>query len=267
MAILKQLFVLAVLVLGVGCSAPKNITYFQDLENGAQVAVPENAEIKLKKGDKLSIVVHSRKPELASQFNLSVSSQRVGYTALNNGSYLMSSYVVGSDGSLDFPGLGALQVEGLTRNEVVTMVKQQLKEKDYFIDEDDFVVTVEFDNMYFTVLGEVTRQGRYAITKDKLTILEALGMAGDMSIQGKRTNVKLIRNEAGQEKVYVLDFTKGNDVFSSPAFYLQQDDLIYVEGNNVRKRQATVNGNTVRSGSFWLSIASVLSSLYVIFIK
>lgn len=266
MAILKQLFVFAVLVLGVGCSAPKNITYFQDLENGAQITVPDNAELKLKKGDKLSIVVHARRPELASQFNLAVSSSRVGYTSLNNGSYLMSSYQVDSDGMIDFPGLGALQVEGLSRNQVVSLVKQQLKEKEFFIEEDDFVVTVEFDNMFFTVLGEVARTGRYAITKDKLTIFEALGMAGDMSIQGERTNVKLIREEGSERKVYELDFTKG-DIFSSPAFYLQQDDILYVEANSVRKRQATVNGNNVRSGSFWISITSVLTSIMVIFLR
>lgn len=266
MALLKRLFAFAVLILGVGCSAPKDIAYFQDLKDGAQVSVPANAELRLKKGDKLSIVVHSRKPELASQFNLSVSSQRVGYTALNNGSYLMSSYVVADDGTIDFPGLGSLQVEGLKRDDVVSLVKTSLKDKDYFLKDDDFVVTVEFDNMYFTILGEVTRQGRYAITKDKLTIFEALGMAGDMSIQGQRTNVKLLRDEGNGKKVYELDFTK-SDIISSPAYYLQQDDVLYVEANNVRKRQATVNGNTVRSGSFWLSIASVLSSLYVIFLK
>lgn len=266
MALMKRLFAIAILFLGVACSAPKDITYFQDLKDGQQVTLPTNAELKLKKGDKLSIVVHSRKPEIASQFNLSVSSQRVGYTALNNGSYLMSSYVVSDEGTIDFPGVGNLAVEGLKRDEVVNIVKESLLEKDYFNEPEDFIVTVEFDNMYFTILGEVTRQGRYAITKDKITIFEALGMAGDMSIQGQRVNVKLLRDEDGAKKVYELDFTK-SDIITSPAYYLQQDDVLYVEANNVRKRQATVNGNTVRSGSFWLSIASVLSSLYVIFLK
>lgn len=267
MTILKRLILFAVLILGVGCSAPKKISYFQDLDDGAQVTMPADAELKLQKGDKLSIVVHSRRPELASQFNLSVSSQRIGYTSLNNGSYLMSSYIVAGDGSIDFPGVGQLQVEGLKRCEVASLVKTALKEKDYFIEDDDFIVTVEFDNMFFTILGEVARPGRYAITKDKINILEALGMAGDMSIQGQRTNVKLLREEGDGMKVYVIDFTSGAGIINSPAFYLQQGDQIYVEANNYRKRQATVNGNNIRSGSFWISITSVLTSVILMVMK
>ncbi len=267
MALLKRLFLLAFLIMGVGCSAPKKISYFQDLDAGTQVTLPADAELRLNKGDKLSIVVHSRRPELASQFNLSVSSQRIGFTSLNNGSYLMSSYIVSEDGTLDFPGVGALNVEGLTRSEVVNLVKTSLKEKDYFIEDDDFIVTVEFDNMFFTILGEVARPGRYAITKDKLTIFEAFGMAGDMSIQGQRTNVKVMRDEDGSKKVYVLDFTDGNGIITSPAYYLKQGDMIYVEANNYRKRQATVNGNNVRSGSFWISITSVLTSVILMIMK
>ncbi len=267
MTLLKRLFLLAVLILGVGCSAPKKISYFQDLDEGTQITLPADAELRLTKGDKLSIVVHSRRPELASQFNLSVSSQRIGFTSLNNGSYLMSSYIVADDGTLDFPGVGTLSVEGLTRAEVVSLVKASLKEKDYFIDDEDFIVTVEFDNMFFSILGEVARPNRYAITKDKLNIFEALGMAGDMSIQGQRTNVKLIREEGNTRKVYMLDFTDGNSVMTSPAYYIKQGDVIYVEANNYRKRQATVNGNNVRSGSFWISITSVLTSVILMIMK
>ena len=263
---LKTLFFVITLLAAIGCKAPKDIAYFQDIENNSYVAVSDSAEIRLKAGDKLTIIVHARKPELAAQFNLSVSSQRIGYTNLNNGSYQMSSYTVDDDGYIDFPELGKLQLRGLSRAEVVELIKTKLIEGEYFLT-DDFVVTVEFDGMYFTVLGEVPKPGRYTITKDRLTILEALGMAGDMAIQGIRINVKVLRDEGQGKRAYILDFTKANEVLTSPVYYIQQNDVLYVEANDLRKRQTTNNGNTLRTGSFWISIASILTTLYVGFIK
>jgi polysaccharide export outer membrane protein len=154
----------------------------------------------------------------------------------------------------------------LSRAEVVDLIKKKLIEGEYFLT-DDFIVTVEFDGMYFTVLGEVPKPGRYTITKDRLTILEALGIAGDMAIQGIRVNVKVLRDEGQGKRVYILDFTKANEVLTSPVYYIQQNDVLYVEANDLRKRQTTNNGNTLRTGSFWISIASILTTLYVGFIK
>jgi len=263
---LKTLFFVITLLAAIGCKTPKDIAYFQDIENNSYVAVSDSAEIRLMVGDKLTIIVHARKPELAAQFNLSVSSQRIGYTNLNNGTYQMSSYTVDDHGNIDFPELGQLHIQGMSRAEVVELIKTRLIEGEYFINE-DFVVTVEFDGMFFTVLGEVPKPGRYAITKDRLTILDALGVSGDMAIQGLRKNVKVLRDEGQGKRVYVLDFTNANQVLTSPVYYIQQNDVLYVEANDLRKRQTTNNGNTLRTGSFWISIASILTTLYVGFIK
>jgi polysaccharide export outer membrane protein len=263
---LKTLLIFITLLAAIGCRTPRDVAYFQDIENNSYATVRDSADIRLMVGDKLSIVVHARKAELASQFNLSVQSQRVGYTNLNNGSYQMSTYTIDDEGNIDFPELGTLHLEGLSRGEVIKLIKTKLIEGEYFLD-DDFVVTVEFDGMFFTILGEVSRPSRYAITKDRLTILEALGMAGDMAIQGIRVNVKVLRDEGQGKRVYILDFTKANEVLTSPVYYIQQNDVLYVEANDLRKRQTTNNGNTLRTGSFWISIASILTTLYVGFIK
>ena len=263
---LTRLLFFVTILAAVGCKTPKDIAYFQDIENNSYVAVSDSAEIRLMVGDKLTIIVHARKPELAAQFNLSVSSQRIGYTNLNNGSYQMSSYTVDDNGNIDFPELGQLHLQGMSRAEVVDLIKKRLVEGEYFINE-DFVVTVEFDGMFFTVLGEVPKPGRYPITKDRLTILDALGVSGDMAIQGIRKNVKVLRDEGQGKRVYILDFTNANQVLTSPVYYIQQNDVLYVEANDLRKRQTTTNGNTLRTGSFWISIASILTTLYVGFIK
>ena len=263
---LKTLLIFITLLAAIGCRTPRDVAYFQDIENNSYATVRDSADIRLMVGDKLSIVVHARKAELASQFNLSVQSQRVGYTNLNNGSYQMSTYTIDDEGNIDFPELGTLHLEGLSRGEVIKLIKTKLIEGEYFLD-DDFVVTVEFDGMFFTILGEVSRPSRYAITKDRLTILEALGMAGDMAIQGKRINVKVLRDEGQGKRVYMLDFTKANEVLNSPVYYIQQNDVVYVEANDMRKRQTTNNANTLRTGSFWISMASILTTLYLAFIK
>lgn len=263
---LKTLLIFITLLAAIGCRTPKDVAYFQDIENNSYATVRDSADIRLMVGDKLSIVVHARKAELAAQFNLSVQSQRVDFTSLNNGSYQMSTYTIDDEGNIDFPELGTLHLEGLSRGEVIKLIKTKLIEGEYFLD-DDFVVTVEFDGMFFTILGEVSKPSRYAITKDRLTILEALGMAGDMAIQGKRINVKVLRDEGQGKRVYMLDFTKANEVLNSPVYYIQQNDVVYVEANDMRKRQTTNNANTLRTGSFWISMASILTTLYLAFIK
>jgi len=122
---------------------------------------------------------------------------------------------------------------------------------------------VEFMNLGVSVMGEVARPGRFAIGQDGLTVLDALAMAGDLTITGKRENVKLIREENGVRQVYVLNLTRAEDVFRSPAFYIRQNDLVYVEPNPMRVRQATVNGNNLLSAPFWISVASLAATITV----
>ena len=131
----------------------------------------------------------------------------------------------------------------------------------------DPVVTVEFSNLYISVLGEVNNPGRYGIDRDKITLLDAIGMAGDLTIYGKRQNVVVMREEEGKQLFYRVDLTSVDDLYSSPVYYLQQKDVVYVEPNETRARQSTVNGNNVRSTSFWVSIASLLTSVAVLIFK
>ena len=149
----------------------------------------------------------------------------------------------------------------MTREETAEYIKEALVSNNLIKDP---VVTVEFLNLSISVLGEVNSPGRYAINRDRLTILDALSMAGDLTIYGKRENVTVMRMQDGEQHLYAVNLTSAEDVLSSPVFYLQQNDVIYVEPNKMRANQATVNGNSFLSSSFWVSVASLLVSLGVL---
>ena len=154
--------------------------------------------------------------------------------------------------------IGKINLAGKTREEAEEHIKnliiasKQTKEA---------VVTVEFMNLGFSVLGEVTRPGRYKIDRDRFTIFDALGLAGDLTIDGQRENVTLVRHNGQNDEVYKLNLLDASQIYSSPAFYVQQGDMIYVTPNDKRMRESTVNGNTLRSSSTWISMASLAASL------
>ena len=247
------------------CSTPKGITYFQDADSFNQIAVPTANEITVKKSDKLTIVVNSKDPVLAAMFNLPVTGYRVGATqtasSLSNSNQQISCYTVDSNGEIDFPVLGKIKVEGSNREQISTFIKTRLISEELI---NDPVVTVEFANLYFSVLGEVARPGRFDIHHDRVTLLDAISMAGDLTINGQRNNVIVWREEGDHLKSFRVDLTSGENLYTSPVFYLQQKDIVYVEPNAARKRQSTVNGNNVRSTSFWLSLTSLLTSIAIL---
>lgn len=274
---LKGLFAtLAVAVMLGGCSTPKNVAYFQDLDDAVISEVAQRRTIRVQPEDKLSIVINSKDPSLASLFNLTIVSNRIGQNASVSGtgstirnystatSEGICSYTVDSQGDIDFPILGKLHIEGMTRSEVAEFIKNKLISENLIKDP---TVTVEFLNVGISVMGEVNNAGRYDMNRDNITILEALSLAGDLTIQGKRENVLVVRQEDGQMKTYRLDLTNGAEMMKSPGYFLKQDDIVYVEPNNVRKRQTTVNGNTALSASFWVSVASLLTSVAVLIFK
>ena len=251
------------------CGTPKEVVYFQDLQGGEQeLATVQAKEITLRPDDKISIIVNSRDPQLTDLFNLPYVSRYLGQTLRSgvvNSSYAqsqgISGYTVDASGYIDFPVLGKVYVRGMTREQVAQHIKDELVSRDLVKDP---VVTVEFMNLSFAVMGEVKTPGRYAIDRDRVTILDALSMAGDLTIYGERTNVMVQRQKGDDVEVYTIDLTSGQDVFSSPAFYLQQNDLVYVTPNDVKVRESTVNGNNIRSTSFWISIGSLLTSAAVL---
>lgn len=263
----KNLFFLLFLTLTlVACKAPMQVAYFQDVKDCDTLLTSIQARpITVQAGDKLLIVVNSSNPQLASLFNLPIVGTRIG---MNNGSYNTSQatmpYTVASDGTIDFPELGLISVGGMTRDQIARTIKTKLVEGDLC---KDAVVSVDLDNMYINVLGEVNKPGRYNITKDVMTLMDALGLAGDLNIQGQRRNVTVVRQTPQGNQIYNVDLTNMKKVVESPAYYLQQNDVVYVEPNDFRKRQTTVNANNALSTSFWISVASLLTSIAVLIIR
>lgn len=252
------------------CSAPLQVTYFQDLRPGeSEQKVVAATEIKVRPGDKLSIIVNSRDPQLTQLFNLPYVGQQIGQGAVTannttNSSQGVSGYTVDEEGMIDFPVLGKIEIAGKNREEIAAFIKGELLAKNLVKDP---VVTVEYMNLCISVLGEVTKPGRYSIDRDKVTVLDAISMAGDLTIYGKREKVLVLREEEGVQHVYGINLCSAEHLYTSPVYYLRQNDVVYVEPNNVRARQATVNGNNVRSTSFWISLASLLTTVAVLVFK
>lgn len=265
-SILNCLSATAILLMTLcSCSTPKDITYFQDVAEGSRTEIAPAKELVVRPDDRLSILVHSKDPQLASLFNLAISSQRVGQSTQSSyssgGSNQTATYVVNAYGDIEFPVLGTLHIGGMTRTEVAEYVKKELIDRNLVKDP---TVVVDFYGRKVNVLGDVNRPGPVSIEKDRFTILDAIASAGDLTIQGKRTNVLVLRQEDGREVVHSVDLTDAKSLTSSPVYYLQQDDVIYVEPTDVKKRTTTANGNAVFTPSFWISIASFATTLLLL---
>lgn len=269
---LQAAYLLFMAWVAVSCSAPSHVTYFQDLRPGeSEQKIIAATEIKVRPGDKLSIIVNSRDPQLTQLFNLPYVSQQIGsgsasgsFGSASTSSQGISGYTVDEKGQIDFPVLGKLEIAGKNREEIAAFIKGELLAKDLVKDP---VVTVEYMNLCISVLGEVASPGRYSIDRDKVTLLDAISMAGDLTIYGKREKVLVLREENGIQRVYGVNLCSAEYLYTSPVYYLRQNDVVYVEPNNVRARQATVNGNNVRSTSFWISLASLLTTVAVLVFK
>ena len=260
---MKKLFCLiapAIAAALVSCGTQRQITYFQDTVESETLLSAKTEPIRLQPDDKISVVVNCQDVKVANLFNLPYVARYIGQVESYGGSYSqgVSGYTVQSDGSIDFPLVGKITVAGLTREECAARVKEELTGRSLVKDP---VVTVEFMNLCISVLGEVTQPGRIVIQQDRITLLDALSLAGDLTIYGRRDNIRVIRREDGRQRTYVVDITDAAALMASPAFSLRQNDLVYVEPNLVRQRQATVNGNNIRSTSFWISLASLLTSV------
>lgn len=246
------------------CSTPKNIVYFQDTTAGTTDKLAVQDPIKLRPGDMLNIVVSSKDAELAMLFNKVQSTRMLGSSTPSSANGNTMPYTVNDAGYIDFPVLGEILVKGLTRMQLEDTIQQKLRSQNLV---KDAMVTVEFNNLKVTVLGEVVHPGTVSITRDDQTILDVIAQAGDLTITGQRENVKVYRREGGEEKTYLVDLTSAQNVFSSPVYYMQQGDIVYVEPNSKKINESTNNGNTVRTYAFWMSLTSFLLSLSAFFIK
>ena len=258
----KWLSMAALVMMAVSCAVPK-VAYFTDAQLGQEVRVPSAEDLKLQEGDKISIVVNSRDPLLTNLFNLPIVTSSIG----DSGSSVargMAGYTIDRFGEIDFPVLGKLHVAGMSRSEIASYIKESLVSNNLIKDP---VVTVEFENLTISVLGEVNKPGRISIDRDRVSLMDAISMAGDLTIYGRRENVLIQREEKGTKTFYKVDLTSSADLYASPVYYLQQNDIVYVEPNETRARQSTVNGNNIRSTSFWLSLTSVLTSVTVMILN
>lgn len=255
------------------CSTPKDIAYFQDAVALNGMALQMEQQFRLRPEDKINIIVNSSNPLLEQQFTLTAKTS--GNSSLgadvkpettaggvSGGNGMLLAYTVDEQGTIDFPLLGKIRVEGMTRGEVASYIKGRLVERELVSEP---IVTVEYVNLSVNVLGEVGKPGNVPITKDHFTIVDALSRAGDMNINGNRRAVMVNRNVDGVNEVYFIDMTNMQQALLSPAYYLQQNDLVYVVPNNKKKRESTDMGNTFHSPYIWLSIASLLASLIAIF--
>lgn len=215
------------LILFASCSSVKHMAYFGDMHQDSVYVVAPHREIQLRPGDKIMVVVNSKDQKLANLFNLSNISDDM---LSDNGDIIHHSttlrYTVDGSGNIDFPVMGLLHIEGLTRDSVAKFIKKQLIYRQLLT---DAVVNVEFCGLYVSVLGEVHSPGRYAIERDWFTIIDAISVAGDLTANGNRSRVLVVRSEEGGRRAYWLDLRSGASIYSSPAYYLCQDDVIYIE--------------------------------------
>ena len=237
-----------------GCNSYKNVPYLQDADS---ITLEKNQvmyDAKIMPKDLLTITVNTTDPEAAAPFNLTVqSSVNVARSTSLTQQPTLQQYLVSNEGTTDFPVLGNLYVSGLTKSEAETLIREKLGT---YLKEIP-IVTVRMTNYKISVLGEVARPGMFTINNEKVNIFEALALAGDLTIWGKRDNVKLIREDAaGKREIINLNLNK-SDIVASPYYYLQQNDILYVTPNKSKAKNADIGQST----SFWFNGTSILVSI------
>lgn len=245
-----------------GCQAP-NLGYFQDVKSGEVQKLESTHFIRIQPGDKMSILVSSKDPQLAYLYNLNIvghyNSSTTDRSSISTSN--VASYTVDESGDIDFPVVGKLHIAGMTRGEVAKFIKSTLVNGNYIKDP---TVTVDFQDLSFSVIGEVKNPGRFIIDRDRLTIIDALSRAGDLTIYGRRDNVLVMREEGDKQVSYRVNLSNGKELYESPAFYLKQNDVVYVEPNEKRARESTGVGNAFQQPSLWISLASLLTTIIVL---
>ena len=245
-------------MLAASCSTTtwKNINYLQDIQSDTTMSMAVNKGIIIQPQDQLSILVTCSNPSMAYIFNKSVMGRTDGSNEMkisNSSGNSIVGYTVDNEGNINFPQLGIIHVAGMNRWELQALIENELSESGLLKDAN---VTVEFLNFKITVLGEVQAPGTYAVTGDKITVFQAISLARDLSIYGQRNNIKVIREQNGERQIFTLD-PRSSEIFNSPAYYLKQNDVVYVTPNEVKAGQSTINENTFKSASFWMSVGSV----------
>lgn len=238
------------------CVSREKIVYFQDIENLAQNSSMASPSVTFKPNDLLNINVSASDLESVRPFNVLTESRPLEGGGISNSTY-QPGYLVDVAGDIHFPVLGTIHVEGLTPKELNDHLKEQLST---YIKNP--IINIRIVNFTVSILGEVERPGTYTISGEKISIVEALGRAGDLSIYGRRDNVLVIR-ESGNKKSYAyLDF-RSSDILDSEYYYLKQNDVVYVEPNQAQRQSASFN----RNSTVYISIASLMLSVLVLLFR
>ena len=252
----SKYFILAglFLLLTTSCVSRKKIAYFQDLpELQAEVDLAKS-NLEIQPNDLLTITVSAAHIEAVQPFNLPLTSAPSLAGGSIGGRMELQSYLVDSDGNIEFPVLGTVHVAGLTRQELVVKLKEEISK---YVQNP--IINIKIINFQVTVLGEVVRPGTFTVPDERISLPKALGLAGDLTIYGQRDNVLIMRETGGKTEYEYIDLTS-SDFINSPYYYLQQNDVIYVEPNSAQRQGASYN----RNASVYISIASVLISLIVV---
>ena len=248
------IFILGALLLA-SCATNKRAAYIQQVQTDIPTAIEQDYQIRIKPLDRLTVTINSKDPELAAPFNAASSYNSLNglssYSSSSNGN--LQILTVDKEGKIQLPIIGEIDCDGLTRNELAKKIENTIRENGMVHDP---IVIIQFADVKFSVLGEVARPGQFSITKDRISLFDALAMAGDLTIYGQRENVALIREENGMRTVHYFDL-KNPDILTSPYFYLQQDDVVYVTPNKYKAQAGEINLNR----SFYISLVSVAVSV------
>lgn len=237
------------------CGSAKQVAYFQNADSVNLAASKVLYDAKIMPKDQLTITVVTTDPKAAAPFNISVGGSVGNDGSLSSSAGSLQGYLVDNHGDIDFPVLGKLHVVGLTKGECEEMIKVRVKK--YLAENENPIVTVRMASYRVVVTGEVASPGVVTVPYENMSVLEAIAKSGDLTLYGKRKNVMLIREDAsGQKSIHRLDLTDAN-LINSPYFYLQQNDIVYVEPNTAKKGGAGLSSNT----SFWISLTSSVISI------
>lgn len=256
---LSYALVVMMLAIFTSCNTYKDIGYLQNVARYTSRPMDTLYAVKVKPLDKLFITAFVEGSQVAAAFNvLEPSSSEETPSLVSTGKPI--EYLVTTQGTITMPLIGEMKVDGYTTAEIKSLVEEKLA--NYFAVRP--IVTVRFNNYSFTVIGEVAKPGMYNTDLERINIFEALALAGDMTIYGRRDVVKIIREYAdGTKSIGTLNLNEEN-ILDSPYFYIEQDDVIYVEPNLTKSRNADVSNSAslwIKAGSIGISILSLIFSI------
>lgn len=253
-SLFRNLAVFAMALLLVSCGGAKKFVYLNDMQPGEKYEVNLESATIIHPNDRLDIKVSCKNPELAVPFNAQVGAYQVSPdgSVKSAGVDVTAGYRVDADGNIVFPVLGKINVGGKTLKEVSETIETMIEEGSYIKSPE---VTIEFLNFKYTVLGAVSGKGTYTVDGDKVTIIEAIAKAGDLAKNARLDRIAVIRMVDGKQEIYYNDIRTA-DIFKSPTYYLQQNDIVYVEPKHKER-----NENAWQTASFVVSLASLASSI------